>query len=146
VDIHGNPILTRELGVFVLESSNGQGIKELIIGAKPAEGDGVFHGKPIGIVIEIDEDGPAFVLPISDFFCPCFELLFRVIGAVEHLAAVQTKIDKVSRHRLQERKVRTMGDAESEVKFLQNRQGLVAEPGFVPELKGVAEIFAPREG
>jgi hypothetical protein len=100
VNIHGNPILARGLGVVVLESSHGQGIDELTIGAKPAEGDCVFHGKPIGIVVEIDEDSPAFFHPRSDFFCPRFELLFRIIGTVEPLAAVQTKIDKVGRHRL----------------------------------------------
>jgi hypothetical protein len=39
-----------------------------------------------------------------------------------------------------------MSDAKGEIKFLQNTQGVVAEPGFVSELKGVAEVFAAREG
>jgi hypothetical protein len=39
-----------------------------------------------------------------------------------------------------------MADAQGEIKFLQNAQGLVTKPGFVSELKGVAEILGAREG
>jgi hypothetical protein len=39
-----------------------------------------------------------------------------------------------------------MSDAKGEIKFLQNTQGLVAKPGFVSKLEGVAEGFASREG
>jgi hypothetical protein len=39
-----------------------------------------------------------------------------------------------------------MSDAKGEIKFLQNTQGLAAEPGFVSELKGVTEVLAAREG
>lgn len=38
-----------------------------------------------------------------------------------------------------------MGDTEGEIKLFQYPKGLTAEPGFIPELKGMAKAFRTRE-
>jgi hypothetical protein len=34
-----------------------------------------------------------------------------------------------------------MGDTEGEIKLFQRLKGIVTEPGVIPELKGMAEVF-----
>ena len=39
-----------------------------------------------------------------------------------------------------------MGNAESEIEFFQCPESFLAEPGFIPEFKGVSKPFGSREG
>jgi hypothetical protein len=39
-----------------------------------------------------------------------------------------------------------VSDAKGKIKFFQYPKGLMAEPGFIPELKGMAKKFRTGEG
>jgi hypothetical protein len=59
---------------------------------------------------------------------------------------MEAKVDKVGGYFFYERKARTMSNAKGKTKIFQYPKGLMAEPGFIPELKGMTMEFGTREG
>lgn len=59
------------------------------------QGQGVLDGKTIGIIVEIDKRGLILFSPRLDLSCPLFQFVVRIVGAVEHLPAVEADINEI---------------------------------------------------
>ncbi len=108
--------------------------------------ESIFDGETVSIVVKIGKDLFPLFSPFSDLSRPFLKLIIRIVGAIEELSSVETKVDEVGGDSVDKRKAGTMSYAEAEIEFFEYPETIRAEPGFVPELKGVAKGFGTGKG
>ena len=59
------------------------------------QGEGVFNGKAISIIVEIDEDRFSVLFPGTNFSSPLVQLPVRIIRTVEGFTPMEAKIDEL---------------------------------------------------